>query len=243
VVDLTLEGKKVTLPSPGKPVYYFPVVSGYHEVGAITAGEKPPPKTEVIHLLAEALAKQGYFVVSKASGAPSLLLVFHWGYMNPQIEDFGTGDPAQKVFFNQREMLGLVAGHTLGNLDLSFEREDVMQAAEDDRYFVVVAAYDYEAALKHQKKMLWSAKMSTPSNGVSIGEVIPALIASGAPQFGRETNRPKWITAPVNSTPKVELGTPEVKEYLPATTGSGSDSHPTETETGKASKSRSPDKP
>ena len=49
----------------------------------------------------------------------------------------------------------------------------------------------------------------------------PWLAASGAPQRGRETNRPKWITDPVNSRPKVELGALEVKESLPATTGPG----------------------
>ena len=71
-------------------------------------------------------------------GMPDLILVIHWGYMNPEIEDFGrVGDPTQTVFFNQNQMLALVGGNTLNNLDLDFEREAVMQGAEQDRYFVI----------------------------------------------------------------------------------------------------------
>jgi hypothetical protein len=165
--------------------------------------------------LAKALAQQNYLVVSPEHSQPSLLLVFYWGYMNPQITEFGTPDDSQKVFFNQREMVALLGGQTLGNLDLDFEREAVMQGAEDDRYFVVVSAYDFAAARQqHKKILLWQARMSTPSGGVTMAEVIPALITAGGPQFGHESLRPVWVTAPVAREGKVDVGTPTVKEYL-----------------------------
>src|SRR3954454_1722436 len=99
VVDMTEAGRKVAPPTKEKPAYYFPIVAGYHEEGAIVAGEKAPPKNMVIHELAKALAVQGYRVVSAQTPPPSLLLVLYWGYMNPQIDDFGDADNPQKVFF------------------------------------------------------------------------------------------------------------------------------------------------
>lgn len=210
VVDLTDDGRKVAPPSREHPAFYYPVLAGYREMGALVAGEKSPPPTPVAHLLAKALAAQHYFVVGPKTSAPSLILVFHWGYMNPQVDDVGTDDEPQQVFWNQREMLALVAGNTLGNLGLSFERDDVLQAARDDRYFVMVSAYDFEAAKQKKKKLLWQAKMSTPSNRVALADVLPAMIATGGPHFGRETERPKSIAAPIVREGKVEIGTPTV---------------------------------
>jgi hypothetical protein len=209
--SITEAGKKVVPPTREKPAYYFPVVAGWREEGSLVAGEKPPPRLMVIHTLAKTLAGQNFLVVGPKTPPPTLLLVFHWGYMNPQIDDM-SGDPEnpQKVFFNQKEMLALVGGTTLPNLDLQFEREAVMQGAEDDRYFVVVMAYDFAEALKKKKTLLWVARMSTPSSGLTMADVVPALVASGGPLFGRETTQPKWITVPVGREGRVEIGTPTV---------------------------------
>jgi hypothetical protein len=208
---LTEAGKKLTPPTPGHPTYYFPVVIGWKEEGTIVAGEKPPPKAAVVKQLAKTLAEQGYLVMGEKTPPPSQLLVFYWGYMNPQIDDIGAGpgDP-QNVFYNQNEMLALVGGSTLPNLDLNSEREAVMQGAEDDRYFVIVSAFDFADAMKKKKTPLWVARMSTPSNGVAMTEVVPVLIKSGGPLFGHETPQPKWVTTPLVREGKVEVGTPTV---------------------------------
>lgn len=208
VVDLTEDGKKLTPPTKEKPAFYYPVLAGFREEGSLVAGEKSPPKNSVAKLLAKALASQHYYVVGPKTPAPTIILVFHWGYMNPQVDDTGDPDNPQTIFWNQKEMLALVAGNTLKNIGaLSFEREDILQAARDDRYFVIVSAFDFAAAKEKKKKLLWQAKMSTPSNRVSLAEVIPGLITAGAPHFGRETERPKAITAPLNKEGKVEIGT------------------------------------
>jgi hypothetical protein len=218
VVDLTEDGRKVPLPTRAQPAFYFPVVGGYREMGALVAGEKRPPATPVARLLAKALAAQGYLVMGEKTPPPTLLLVFHWGYMNPQIDDATPAvppdDPSQalpqQIFWNQKEMLALVAGHTLTDRVMGFEREDVLQAAREDRYFVLVAAFDFEAAKERKKKLLWLARMSTPSNRITLAEALPALIASGGPHFGRETDRPQIVTALLAREGKVEVGTPTV---------------------------------
>ncbi len=211
VVDMTDEGKKFAPPTKEKPAFYFPVVAGYREEGALVAGEKKPPTNPVAHLLAKALAAQNYYVVGTKTPAPTLLLVFHWGYMNPQIDENPDPDNPQKTFWNQREMLALVAGNTLKNVgQFGFEREDILQAAQDERYFVIVSAYDFKAATEKKKVLLWRAKMSTPSNRVSLAEVLPSMITAGGPRFGRETKLPESVTAAIAKEGKVEIGTPTV---------------------------------
>jgi len=236
VVDMTPEGRKVVHPTPDKPAYYFPIIGGYKEMGALVAGEKPPVPASVVHLVAVELAKEGYLScrphqVPATPGNPArlvmdhqpdLLMVVHWGYLNPQIDDFGTDpdDPSSKVFFNQNQMLALVGGNTLTNLDMNFEREDVMQAAEQDRYFVSIMAYDarpyFAQEGKKRKILLWQAKMSVPSNGVDFSTVMTALVTAGGPLLGRETTRPKMLMAPLTPEGHVEIGTPTVKDYQDA---------------------------
>lgn len=217
VVDMTEAGRKVAPPTKEKPAIYYPVLAGYREEGSLVAGEKSPPPNNVAKLLAKALAAQHYFVYGPGkTPAPTMLLVFHWGYMNPQVDDTGDPDNPQTVFWNQKEMLALVAGNTLNNISsLSFEREDILQAARDDRYFVIVSAYDFEAAKQKKKVLLWQAKMSTPSNRVSLAEVIPSMITAGGPHFGRETKRPESVAAPLAKEGKVEVGTPVVVPDAP----------------------------
>ncbi len=207
VVDMTDAGRKITPPTKEKPAIYFPVLAGYRESGALVAGETSPPPTPVAKLLAKALAAQHYYVVGTNTPPPTLILVFHWGYINPQIDENPDPDNPQPIFWNQREMLSLVAGNTIQNVNpFGFERDDILQAARDDRYFVIVTAYDFAAAKEKKKVLLWQAKMSTPSNRVSLAEVIPGLITAGGPRFGRETKLPESVTAPLAKEGKVEIG-------------------------------------
>jgi hypothetical protein len=211
IVDMTDEGRKVAPPTKDQPAFYYPLLAGYREEGALVAGEKSPPPTPIAKLLGKALAAQHYFVVGAKTPAPTLLLVFHWGYMNPKIDDFGDPDNPQPLFWNEKEMLALVAGNTLKNVGVfGFERQDILQAARDERYFVIVSAYDYKSAAEKKKVLLWRAKMSTPSNRVTLAEVIPGLIAAGGPRFGRETRLPESVTAPIAKEGTVEVGTPTV---------------------------------
>jgi hypothetical protein len=213
VVDMSPAGRKFAPPSPGHPVYFIPVLGGYLQLGAAVAGEPPPPTPlEVAHLLAKALAGQGYLVIDPAHPQASLVLAIHWGSLNPEIEQ----DPltGQRIVFNETQMLSLTGGNTLNRPALNFDREAAMQGAEQDRYFVAVTAYELEAYQKrHQKVMLWQAKMSVPSRRVALGDVLPVLAKAGAPMFGRETLRPQRLILPLSPEGRVEIGVPTVKDY------------------------------
>jgi len=223
VVDLTPEGRKVKGPTPSNPIYYLPVMGGYQALGAAVAGEPPPPPpNEVAHLVAVELAKQGYWTTQTHrqkdrtvySPPPSLVLAIHWGYLNPVKDTPGVPDAGTTPIYNEDQMLALVGGNTLNNLDLGFEREGVIRGAEQNRYFVVVTAFDFLAYQKTRKRVqLWQAKMSVASNGVTLGEALPALVKAGGPLFGRETKRPQMLILPVTPEGRVDIGAPTVKDY------------------------------
>lgn len=247
VVDMTPEGQKAAHPTPDHPAYYYPVVGGYKQEGQAIAGDKPPNQSELLHLAALELAKQGYLVVHPGkTPPPDILLVFHWGPINPETLDLndvfggGTADtgadaigggpaaafaaqsansPANSLItFNSKEMLSILAGNTLNNINDPSGVQAMIEASQEDRYFIVITAYDYPATMRQKKAVpLWQAKMSIPSAGVAFDDVTPALIAAGGPLFGRETTLPQQITFPITPQGHVIVGTPVLVHYHDAT--------------------------
>ena len=208
-VTMTDAGRARPLPTKEKPEYYLPLLAGFLERGDIVAGERPPPQKLVTDNLAKELAKQHYFVMG-GEHAPTLILVFHWGYLNPQIHETGDG---RVVFENKREALALVAGNTLDKINFGPEIDDVNRAALENRYFMIVSAYDYAAAAQEKKKvLLWRARMSAPSDGIEMKDAVASLIKSGGPHFGRETEKPVWEDRKIVRDGKVEPGPLQVIE-------------------------------
>jgi len=214
IVDVTEAGRKLTRPTPAQPAYYAPLIGGFHEEGDTVAGDKRPAQNFVLHEFAKALAAQGYLVAGAGTPVPTVLLVFHWGSMNPNIAESGDPDDPDQNFLNEKRMVALVAGQTLNNLNPFSERQEAMLAARTNRYYAMVTAYDFAAAKQHKKIALWRAKMSLPSAGVELADVVPVLIDSGATWFGRETLRPVRVTQPLGHPGSVNLREMKVEEYI-----------------------------
>jgi hypothetical protein len=222
VVDFTPAGRRLDRPALGKPVYYYPLLGGYQALGASPAGDDPtPPPLEVAHLVAVELARQGYLATHAVPDGghlvlappPTLVIAVHWGRLHPVID--APADPAVGGgrYYNENQMLALVGGDSIQDLLLGFGREQIMHEAEQNRYFVVVTAFDYHAARKsHQRVQLWQAKMSVPTNGVTLTEVLPAMVRAGGPLFGRETKQPQTLFVPLAPAGKVEIGSPTVTD-------------------------------
>lgn len=238
--DLTEDGKKLPPPSPEKPVYYAPVIFGWHESGKIVAGEEPPKRQEMLRLVAQALAREGYVLQALRPDAnttlPSLVITVEWGCLNPDVIESGalnltTGDggtmsssalrsdPTQNATtdFNQREMIALVAGSAIKR-QASFSENEwarLRDAVGEGRYYIIVTAYDFAASAKGEQTLLWRARMSTPRQGVWMSDIVPALVAAGAPLFGRQSDIPKWTKFAVRDG-KVIIGDPVFLGYEPA---------------------------
>ena len=232
--DVTPAGQKHPNPTPGKPVYYVPVIDGWHEEGRIIAGEEPPKRAEVLRLVGQALAKEGYILQALRPDAntttPSLIIRVEWGYLNPLISEQSAvnntagesmspseirDDATQRdsTNFNEREMVALVAGSAIKR-EAFFNESDwqkLNNAIADGRYYIIVSAYDFAASLKGEYILLWSTRMSTPRQGVWMRDVVPALVAAGTALFGRQTDVPTWREFRVRDG-TVKLGPLEIKD-------------------------------
>ncbi|HXA80221.1 MAG TPA: hypothetical protein VNV14_03040 [Opitutaceae bacterium] len=218
---MTPEGEKIQHPTPDQPAYYFPYCVGYEEIGTVAAGTKKlSTDVPMATYLAEALAAQGYLVThavgTKLDPPPSLLLVFRWGYVNPRISDEDAGDGSTPINHHRNERAHVNEMYMLGiqERDLFDDRmvkRDLVASADDNRYFVTIAAYDFATYYtKHKAVLLWVSRMSIPRQDLELDQVVAPLIKTGTPFLGRETTSPQVvdITAPPGN---VTIGSTVVK--------------------------------
>jgi hypothetical protein len=69
------------------------------------------------------------------------------------------------------------------------DRKDLIDEIEDDRYYVILAAYDFQVAKKEQKpKVLWVTRLSLLARGANFDESVDRMVRAAAAYFGRPTN-------------------------------------------------------
>ena len=230
VTDTTPAGLLRRAASPANPIYYQPVSVGYREFGGIIAGEKIPPKEEVMKTIATVLAKQGY-LPGTAEHPPTLILIWTWGTMNADRIYSSDPEDLEGRQVNRNQLLRFMGGYKLGLItkesrpfasDLLMpgllfrdaDSEMISDLAGDDLYVAAIAAYDFAAAARNEKVLLWTTKISCPSRGLLLPETLPAMFALAGPHIGRETAKPVQIRATDKFKPDVKIGDPTVVEYL-----------------------------
>ena len=227
VAETSAAGPKLARPTSAQPVSYLAFDGGYREAGDPIANERPPTPAAVARALRQALAAEGYRPAT-AQTPPTLLLIYHWGSLNQDSLAIRSGmdiDP------NLKARVSLVAGRRYerqidddilqrqisrdlrtrfpSGLFLSDQARDIRQLAQDDRYFVIVTAYDYAALSRHEARQLWRTKMSTRNAGAAMATALPALIQGGGPYFGRDADEPQFVKTPLGPGDQVEPGSPD----------------------------------
>lgn len=191
------------------------MIAGYRELGALVGGTKPPVENDVLQALVKALAQEHY-LIAKPGTTPELMLVLWWGSINPLVDEMEQNvdevAPTQ-IFYNQREMLSLV-GAFKADAFFKFDSDQLKEAARDDRYFILIGAYNFAAAEKKKRKLLWSARMSTESTGRAPDKIFPILAASGAAVFGRDTAPALLDTSKPIKSPEIEMGPTTIVDEL-----------------------------
>jgi hypothetical protein len=183
----------------------------------------------VAQALRGTLASQNYL----ASSAPSLLIVYHWGVIRPdshQIRDTFNIQPNLKARIaliatsrEAGEIENFLLDRRMGRINpafrvpgfLAIQERDLLDLARDDRYFVIVSAYDYAALTRRETKLLWRLKVSTRSPGESMAEALPALLSGGAPYFGRNLKDTQNFKAPLFPAGLAGTGASTAQEFLP----------------------------
>jgi hypothetical protein len=228
LTEVTPEGKKRAAASREAPEYYVGADGGLVESGDPVAGERPPAAGVLAKTLQQALAQNGY-LAANAGHAPTLFIQYRWGSYNQigiSMNADGTQDEHQMTNFIER--CAIVGGtkfaidvmrayRTTGSIEhfrrLNDDNDQLISRAEANLYFVIASAYDFAAAQRGEKKLLWRTRMSTTSHGLTMQESLPSIVRLAGPYFGRDMAAPSVLT-PRLSGGRVEVGPATVKEYL-----------------------------
>jgi len=239
VAETSPESAKLVRPTPDQPASYVAFDDGYREAGDPVANEKPPTAAAVARALRQTLAAEGYRPAT-AQTPPTLLLIYHWGSLNRDSLAIRNG---MEIDPNLKARVALVAGRAYERqidddivqrqisrdlhtnfpppLFLSDQARELRQLAQDDRYFVIVTAYDYAALGRHEARRLWRTKMSASNAGVAMAAALPALIQGGGPYFGRGNEDSQFVRTALGLGGKVETGSPAGPEASDLTSTAG----------------------
>jgi hypothetical protein len=226
VTDMTAAGALRRIPTPDNPMYFVGVSAGYMKLGGLKGGEKPISRQFVTSVMLKALAKQGYLPAS-VEHEPEIAIVWTWGTLNAQKtlflpssdtplnhaqlvrflggEKLGYASRRSFAFPEYEQRIGLVPGGDLGVL---------LEVANDDLYIAVIAAYVPGERASETPVMLWQTRVSTPSRGFWLPEVMPAMLAIASPYIGQETAKPVWVRATDKFKPDIQLGDTKLVEYI-----------------------------
>lgn len=182
------------------------------EVEQLQAGQigKPPPPAP----LTPATAMSGTGPASRSDAMASS------GDHNAGMQDF-YGDLASVALEDRRRnqadaqnavLLGydseLAAKMGVEGTALQRDRDDLVDELEENRYFIVLMAYDFQTAWKEKKhKLLWITRMSVRQKGNDFGKALPAMTRYASRYFGRNTNG--LLRKPLPDG-HVEIGVPKV---------------------------------
>jgi hypothetical protein len=98
---------------------------------------------------------------------------------------------------------------------LGYERDDLFYELEQDRYFVVLTALDYQLLAKHRKsKILWEAHISIREHGNQFDQRLADMMAKAQPYFGNASNGLQHLAMPEEGS--VELGAVKSLGEVPA---------------------------
>ena len=199
------------------PLSFAAFDGGYIEAGDPIAGDVAPTPAQVGQSLRAALVNEGF----QAGASPSVVITYHWGVLRIDRRQIRV---PYGIKTNLEARIELVSTHQLGaeveNHILLREKsgqmnqdaastpmmvgpaETASEAARQPRTFVIVSAYDYQGLLHREAKLLWRVKLSAREQSGEMDEVIPALIAGGAPYFGRNLDNVKTVEVTPQGVPQ-----------------------------------------
>jgi hypothetical protein len=187
-------GQKVVRPSRESPSRCLIGSGGYHEWGGIRAGEKPFKVGQIDPLLRAALRVNAYEAL-RVGEIADIVVVYQWGCLRPDAS--GISNKRFDVVVNQLDLLDLVGGRVLATTNDRILRTALIDAASEERYFLIVSAFEPSSYAQRTNTLLWRTQCSVPIPGITQEQAFPVLVAAGAAFFGRETPLPRFIAIDV----------------------------------------------
>jgi hypothetical protein len=92
-------------------------------------------------------------------------------------------------------------------------RDDLMSEIEQNRYFVVLMAYDFQALWKQKKhRLVWVTRMSVRERGGDFARILPSMVGYSSQFFGQDTNG--LVRRPLPEG-RVDIGEPKSLGVVP----------------------------
>jgi hypothetical protein len=118
--------------------------------------------------------------------------------------DFQT---AKLLGYDSDAAVGTEFGNYIRGTALHARRDDLVEELEDNRYFVVLMAYDFQLLWKQKKhKLLWESRFSIRQRDHAFDKDLPTMAKFASQYFGQDTHGLVRKTIPLG---RVEIG--EVK--------------------------------
>jgi hypothetical protein len=74
-----------------------------------------------------------------------------------------------------------------GGGERALRKKDMLDELEEDRYFVVLMAYDFQAMTKKRSKLLWEAHISIREHSNEFDKRLLAMVTEASPFFGADS--------------------------------------------------------
>lgn len=220
-------------PSPGQPIYYV-LAKGEVTLGESVAGIKMPAAAAMEKAIVSSLAGEGFVRTEIGGPMPSIFILATWGDANfadfsyrPEVDQNQSAEEqeAQAKFQaaldattaasrDRRKAENLVGTAKMLALPPA-EMDRVMAASNEDRLYISLLALDAEAFRQKKRKVLWRTSMTIDARH-KLADMVPAMLASAAPFFGRNANTPVFADDNYRRNFEVQVGEAKVvKENSP----------------------------
>lgn len=105
---------------------------------------------------------------------------------NRDITDFRN---AMMLGYDSAGMIGTEFGHYVRGTAFGVDRADIEQEIEENRYFVVLMAYDFQLMWKEKKhKLLWETRFSISERRNEFDKALPVMARYASQYFGQASN-------------------------------------------------------
>ncbi len=209
-IEMTVYGERTeygrTLPdvSVEEPVYYVAQSKGYQPMGSNPIVEHPPAQEKIDKLLQRVLELRGFLPARERTHPPTLAILYYWGSHSGLTVSDLVEHPEMR-YLRDRDILQrtqLVGGRAavekrawqmgygvLPGVYMAKEAH-LLNQAEENLYYVVVSAYDFNTLALGERRLVWRTTMTVNDVGVSMKETLPPLIVSALAYLGRDTGEP-----------------------------------------------------
>jgi hypothetical protein len=83
-----------------------------------------------------------------------------------------------------------------GGGERALRKADMLDELEQDRYFVVLMAYDFQEMTRRKSKLLWEIHMSVREHSNEFDKRLPGMAADAAAYFGRDSGGLNHLVLP-----------------------------------------------